>query len=227
MERILLTPALSDAIYEARFVDRHFELLAHPVPVYRSLLRQFEGLGASLDSFRIDTALLSTARITCNLYNLDVAVNVGIERLDLAFRKLHQLSEQQTSDILLRSWKALTDVEPAIKAHEHNVTITVYAGLDQASYPAFIGRYVNVPDHLGRAARAGAVFYLGPTEAVGAKSGSVVVDRVAAMDNAVLLKISMAFDGTRVPVEALQPAAIKYVNDSLEAIGLGLAQKPQ
>jgi hypothetical protein len=80
MEKAIIKPVASDAVYTGRFAEMHFELLANPIPIYRSLLKHLSQYKVTLDSLRIDTSVLSSAAVTCNLFAADVTVIVRIER---------------------------------------------------------------------------------------------------------------------------------------------------
>jgi len=221
MDRILVAPVVSDAFYSGRFLEREFQLLANPIPVYRSFLKHFADYGVSLDSFHLDTATLSGATLSCNLSN-DVTVNVRIEQLEVIARRLQLLTEEKANEILAKSWMAGKEVDSDCSYTEHGLALNIYASLQNIKYDAVLQRYLQPALELREGVRSAISFYVPGSPQEGEKAGTIGIDRVGILEDAIVLRVSAAFDANLVPIERFLQKANDYVTRELSAIGIEL-----
>lgn len=221
MDKVLVTPVVSDALYSGRFIEREFQLLASPIPVYRSFLKHFVDYGVTLDSFQLDTASLSTAVMSCSLA-YDVTVSVRIERLDIAARRLQLLTEEKANDVLIKSWMAIKEVDSALAFSEHSLALNIYASLQNIKYDAVLRRYLAPNLNLREGVNAGITFHVPESPERGEKPGTIGIDRIGVYEDAILLRVTMAFDANMVSLESFLQKANDYVTRELGALAIEL-----
>ncbi|MFQ5853694.1 MAG: hypothetical protein ACE5JU_24310 [Candidatus Binatia bacterium] len=222
MDKILLKPIRSDAIYHGRFAELAFELLATPVPVYQSLLKHLGKYGANLNNLKYDATVISEANINCYFLDFNAMIRVRLDRLEVNFFRLHEIGEEIAKNIILDSWTAVHETEPSIEVVEHAVSINCDTQIEGTSYNAVIQRYVSIPPALGEKTRAGVGFYPPAGLVKGERDGSVVLDRLIGQEQGAVLKINMTFDAKQVRFDSLAQRIDEYVTGQLDRLGLKL-----
>src|SRR5262249_43963823 len=104
MTAILLKPERSDALYQGFYSEFEFNLLANPITLYRNFLKQLGKFGANLNGLRMDSATLAEASLSCYLHELNVFIACRIDRVDVTYSKLHELSPDIVGQLLTDMW---------------------------------------------------------------------------------------------------------------------------
>jgi len=89
-EHVTLKPIRSELHYRGEIIANNaFELLTTLVLLYRSLLKQLGQFGATLQSIKWESPTLADSHVVCGLVDMNVAVRVRIDRIEIDFWRLH------------------------------------------------------------------------------------------------------------------------------------------
>jgi len=71
-----------------------------PVPLYKSLVKHLGQFGGALQNLSFESLTLANTHISCGLPELNVAIRVRIDRVEIDFWRLHEIS----ADVAHRSY---------------------------------------------------------------------------------------------------------------------------
>jgi hypothetical protein len=226
MNQLVLKSLISEAVYEGRFTTPRFALLGNPIPVYDRLLKQLGNEGATLDSLKFDAASIGTANISCTLANQNVTVRFRIDRLEIAFLRLNQLTRARAASILQKSWAVLHEVDDQVRFSEQTVALTVYGTIEGAKYDDLLRRYVTgAVFELGEGTTGGVLLYVPADSSRKWKPGSILLDRIVGSEEAFVLKVTAGFAGDGISVDQLPQQLNDYVSYHLDRLGLVLSEE--
>ncbi len=216
----LLKPISADLRYHGNFTDTAFELLAYPVPLYRSLLRHLAVHGLTTAQLKYEGASVADTAVTCSLLAYSAWINVRLTNLEVQFLRLRDLDLKRASDILLGAHAAFQEVKGNLEIKEHVVFFSSITELGALDYPSAIRRYVLFPPELSAA--SGAVgFYLPADESTGQR-GEVILDAVGSNRSQLALRVNMTFDSGKVSAVDLPRRIQEFIASRLGILGLAL-----
>jgi len=225
MGKILLKPVRADVNYQGQFADFAFETLATPAPLYRSLLKHLRQYEFTLDSLSYESHPVSETKISCYQLALSTHIWIRLNRLEIAFLKMHEVGGGIAQQILLGAWNAIQEVSPSIQAVEHRVQGNIDFQIQDATYDSLIRHYVTTPSALGEQTRAGVVFYLPQDATVGVRGGHVILDSGVAQEPHLGFRMLIILDAQQVPVNTLDARVNECLIRYLDCLGLALEQE--
>jgi hypothetical protein len=226
MEKVVIRPLIAEGAYEGRFTAHHFGLLANPVPIYQSLLRNLSSDGATLESLKIEATSLAGANISCVLPS--ATVRLRIDKLEVQFPRLAVGADEKTLAILLKSWKILEEVEPTVSLSEHTMSFSSLGIIDgEFDYLRLSHRYLN-PEVL-KDVRTGLILYFAEDTKIGLRSGTISVDGFGGADagyeKAARIRSNAVFNASQVPLDGIQKRFEDYLSGGLDRLGIVLQKK--
>jgi hypothetical protein len=227
MEPILLKTLRSELQYQGQFEKLSFGPLANPGPLYQSLLTHLGKHGATLQSLTYAAPPFADANVSCLLTELSVTTQIRLDRLEINFLRFHEVGRERAVQILLDSLAALHAVDASTVITGHVIGITIYTQIQNASYDQVIGRYVTVPQGLAKDVRAGIAFYLPIVQGGRQLLNAIVLDRIVASEQGILVRATLSFDAKHVPVDTLAQEVDSYFTRYLDQLGLVLDQENQ
>lgn len=212
----------SEALFEARFAVPAFALLSpSTVSLHQNMLLSLGKHGLALGDIRVESGLpnLSGANAIYSLNILNALVRVWLDRLEVFFLDLTRVCEDQMIEITETALETMQRTVPDLKVETCTAVLTMHGTPQNMEVSQFIAQYVkNAPDGLGTVLGSGVVYYLGP--AAERRSSSLVLDMSAAVPGAMLVKTSVVFDGTKLPMAHGPAVARDYVFKMLAAMHL-------
>lgn len=224
MDKILLKPERSDAIYQGFFADMAFEVVANPIPLYRNFLGHLGKYGANLGTLRADVLVLQDANVNCYLQELSTFVRMRLDRLEINFLKLHEVGPEAAGKIVSDAWAAVQKTDKSVKIIRHSVAVNIQTHIAGTVYDELMAQYAKTPGALGRNTQAGVVFYLPETKGNGFEGGSIVLDRVPGQKQSIILKLSLMF-ARQVAIRELAQQTEKHLARYLGGLGLQLERE--
>jgi len=216
-EPIVLKPIRSDLHYRGLYDEIAFELLTTPAPLYRSLLNHLGPFGATTQSLKFESPSISDSNATCTLADLNAAIRIRLERMEIDFWKLHEISADTANQIVQGAWKAIIDTR-SVGMTSQVVELNVVTEIQGASYSALMKRYVMIPEALGPV-DAGVAFYARPVPE-GEAWSNVVLDRIFGQDGQLVVKMTMGMPSTKVGLDQLAVAVTETINTTFHNLGL-------
>jgi hypothetical protein len=222
METVTLRPLAHEVLYEGRFSETRFGLLATPIPIYKSLLEHLGEEGAELSSLRNDTASLATANVACILGKTNTTVRVRLDRFEIACSSVLQSNLATVMGIIAKSWAALQEVDSDIALTQHTILVASYSAIAGFSYDQMMLRYASAD--LDGALSIGMAFYFPEDMDSGSTPGHILFDRVPSRNDMALVKVSIGFSATAVSLNALPARLEEYVTKNLARLGIVVSQ---
>jgi hypothetical protein len=216
-EHVTLKPIRAELHYRGNYRDNAFELLTAPVQLYRSLLKQLGQFGASLQSIKWESPSLADSHVVCGLAEMNVAIRVRIDRIEIDFWRLHESGTEIASRIVLATWAAVREADISVETVTHVVDIIVIAEVP-GDCSSLMSRYVKSPDAVGTL-DFGVAFYSRPVQK-NQKWINVILERVFKEDRQLLVKVVMGLDSQEVTVDSLAVDVESYMTATLDKLGL-------
>jgi hypothetical protein len=212
----------SEALFEARFAVPAFALLSPSTrSLHQNMLLSLGKHGLTLGDIRVESGLpnLSEAKATYSLNILNALVRVWLDRLEVFFLDLARVREDRMIEIAETALETMQRTVPDLKIETCTAVLTMHGTPQDVEVSQFTARYVkNAPEGLGTVLGSGVVYYLGPEAE--RRSASLVLDMSAAIPGALLVKTSVVFDGTKLPIAHGLSAAREYVFKTLATLHL-------
>src|SRR5260370_16773545 len=162
-EQVTLQPIRSELHYRRNSRDNAFELLTGLAPLYRSLLKQLGQFGATLQSLKWESPTLADSHVSCSLVEMNVAIRVRIDRIEIDFWRLHESSKDIASRIVLATWAAVREANGSVETTAHGLDISIVAEIQGETCSTLMSRYVKPPDAVG-IVDLGLAFYTRPVQ---------------------------------------------------------------
>lgn len=221
IEKMILKPIRSELHYRGAFGESAFELLEPPVPLYKSLVKHLGQFGGALQNLSFESLTLANTHISCGLPELNVAIRVRIDRVEIDFWRLHEISADVAHRIVLATLAAVREADDTVDVASHFVDIAAIAETQGVDCAALMSRYVVAPEPLG-VVDTGVGFYSRPVQE-GQRWVNLVLDRVFGHDDQVSVKVTMGIPAVEAALDALAVYVDNLINATLDRVGLQFA----
>lgn len=195
----------SDAFFEARFSSPAFALLSPLAPglLHHNMLLELGKYGLTLNDIRVEAGMPNlagaNATYTLNLYN--AFVRVWLNRLEVVFVDLTRVhNEEQRLAMARAALNAVQQTAHDIQMENYTATLSMHGMLADTDISQFLAQHVpHDPDGIGMVIGRGVVYYLGPEAE--RHLASLVIDVSAVLSEALFVKASAIYDGTKLSQE--------------------------
>lgn len=210
-----------EAVFEARFAFPAFALIASAPSLHQNMLLGLGKYGLTLGNILIESGLpnLSGANATYSLGTLNAHVRVWLDRLEVFFLDLARVRKDQLFEITETALDSVQHTVQDLQMETYTATLNMHGTLPDTEISQFLTQYVpSIPEGLGMVVGKGMVYYFGPEAEK--RSASLVVDMSAMIPEALLVKASAVFDGTKLSRALGLSAALEHVFQMLTGISL-------
>ncbi|MCX6621376.1 MAG: hypothetical protein NTY38_09900 [Acidobacteria bacterium] len=225
MEKMTLRRIRSELHYRGGYGDIAFELLSAPAPLYKALVKHLGQFGGNLQNLSSESPSLADTHVSCRLPELNVVIRVRIDRVELDFWKLHEMSADIAHRIVLATWAAVREADNSVDVASHFVDLAAIAETEGANCAALMSRYLMTPEALG-AVDTGVGFYSRPVQE-GHPWVNLVLDRVFGHDDQVSVKVTMGFSAAEAALDTLAVYVDNIAKITLDKVGLQFATDHQ
>jgi len=211
----------SEASFEARFAFPAFALTALVPSLHQNMLLSLGKYGLTLDDIRVEGGLpnLSGVNTIYSLSTLNAFVRIWLNRLEIFFGDLARTSEEQILEITEIALDNMQRIVQDLHIETYTATLNMHGTLPDTEISQFFTQYVpNVPEGLGMVVGRGVVYYFGPEAE--RLSSSLLIDMSTVISEALYVRASAVFDGTKLPRNHGLSVAREYVFKMLAGIRL-------
>lgn len=218
---VTLRQLRSDVLYRGNYKENAWGLFVEPVLLYRCMLKHLGPFGATLQGLRVETAELASSNVRCHLPDLDTDIRVRLDCVEYACRSLHQVGAEVAQKVLRAVWAAIHEADESIQPGAQTVDLNLVAKVAGSTSAQLLSRYVRIPEALGTM-DAGVAFYAPPITSDDETWVNLVLDRVFKEEDQILIRTTVGFTASTVPVESIAQTVEGQLARVLEAIGLRL-----
>jgi len=185
------------------------------------MLKHLGPFGATLQSFKIETAGLADANVSCTLPGLNTAIRIRLDRFEYDCWKLNEVGGEGAQRILCAIWGAIHEADDSIELATRVVDLNIVAEVGGTTSAGLLRRYLRIPESLGPM-DAGVAFYARPIKSEGEPWINLVLDRVFKEDDHILIKTTVGCAGLEVQIDGISQAAEDQITRVLDGLGLHL-----
>lgn len=222
MEKTLLRPLRSDVLYQGQLKAFAWGLFSQPISLYNSLIKHVGKYGVGLKDLKYDSTTLVDANITAFLLDLNTTLRIRLDRLETNFFRLHNIGADVANQMLLDFYAAVQEADPSVEVSQHTLALTVETQVLGTTHRELMQRYFNLPTALRDKTQPGLALYFGADPDQGIQEASLVLDRIPAQEQGLLVKVTAKFDAQQVIIKMLGQRAEEYVTQRLSDLGLAL-----
>ncbi len=211
----------SDALFAAHYIFPAFALINTAPSLHQNMLRNLRQYGLTIQEIRIEGGHpnLADAHVTYSFNALNMLITVWLERVEVLCSDLRRARQEQVLEMAMAALESLHSTVPELQIETYTATLNLHGIPSDTESAQFITPYVHsAPEGLGTVLGSGVVYYFGPEAE--RRSASLVMDMSAVIPEAVFIKMSVVFDGTKLTREQIPSAIRDYLSQMLTSLHL-------